>query len=426
MPNVVEPIRNQILAEHPEATVHARTSHGLTMRIADAPDGRRRFVLTSCLGSLHYHDGQGYQEINTDWLASDDAGFVDFTDRAAYRLYSDANGRRRIYPRREVTNEYVEFARPQYYDGAWKDLPVGSRTRSGDTLTWDRPAFGLKLQLTPSGLRKEIVLKTSQAARRIRWPVSLTGLSWSDWTLVSNADASVVARVGRPLVTADASGPLTEPRAIECSYANGAVEFTADLTGLTFPVTIDPTVDVQVSASADDAQENSAGSVSTNAGSTHLNSAFSVHAAFRVALAIDQGVTVDVAYATYNVPNTSYDSPDGLTIVSEAVNSAAAYQANNYDISGRTYNGSPVTWNGTDIGTGWKNSPSLVGPVQAVLNRAGWSSGNYIAIKLAPRYSYSTLLFYTRDAGSTLGPKLHIEYTEAVTLLPRLSLLGVG
>jgi hypothetical protein len=82
----------------------------------------------------------------------------------------------------------------------------------------------------------EIILKNSGAARRFRWPVSLNGLQWANWQLLSNG--TVVANVAPPLAF-DANG-MWFP--ISASYSGGYVEFSANLSGAQFPVTIDPTL----------------------------------------------------------------------------------------------------------------------------------------------------------------------------------------
>src|SRR3990172_9367396 len=66
MPNYVQAIRQAVLAAHPEAVISARGRNWIKHRIADAPDGRRRFVLDSVIGSYHYGLVKD-QEINTDW-----------------------------------------------------------------------------------------------------------------------------------------------------------------------------------------------------------------------------------------------------------------------------------------------------------------------------------------------------------------------
>jgi hypothetical protein len=331
-------------------------------------------------------------------------------DTAPYKFYSDSDSKRRLYPRRDHLDEYIEFDRPQYWTGsAWSNLVVGTSARSGNTLTWDRPSFSIRVFLTGDGIGKRIILKNSNAARRIRWPITLVGLVWNNWQLTSATEGIPVANIYKPWIV-DANGTKGT---ITCDYVNGAVEFTADVTGLVYPITIDPTADVTVTASGDDSEQVSYGDcfpaelylglLKTN-GYTYWG--------MRWPLAIDQGSIITVAYASVYTYSGSSDDPDA-NIYCQDVDTAGVFTTTAYEISNRARTVDYVIWTASDVGAGmYVNTPSLVVPIQAVFNRSGWSSGNYLALIWEARGTTQAISAYQYDTGpGTAPPKIHIEYT---------------
>ena len=424
MPNLAAAVRAAVLAAHPEATVDSRTEQGIRHRIADADDGRARYVLDSGIGPIHYQDsaqGTDWQEINTDWGASTLSGFTDAVTSARFHVHSDANGRRRVYPRRAVQTEFVEFAQPQYWTGtAWANLPMGTRAVTGDTILWDRPAFSIKVQHGGSLLKVEVVLKTSAAAKRIRWPVSLTGLTWNNWTLVSNSDSTVVAEIPTPTMV-DAAG--TE-RALTFGYNSGAVEISADATGLVYPLTVDPTINVQVGAGANDvgvsaittmgtggtfsATENRIGKTSTGA------STLAAISTLIGGISITAGATITVAYLTYTAANTQSGTVVRTTLWADnaATPSAPTDTTTFWGITKTTHS---VAW---DSISAWTSNleyqtPSLVNLVQELVTDNGaYSSGSMQFVhwnNASDNSAYRRRVDYTTS--STTATKLHIEYT---------------
>jgi hypothetical protein len=408
MPNLVEPDHQIVLARYPDALIIDRRRHSLFHYSANA----NLIIQDYNIGSYHFNDGGLFREINTDLVNSDDGNFTDMNNVAPYKFYSGGNSQKRLYPRRDHLTEYVEFSRPQYWTGsAWSNLTLGSRVRSGNILTWDRPAFSLQIVLSGDGIGKTIVLKNSSAARRVGWPITLTGLTWSNWQLISIADGTPVANVSRPRMT-DANGTVG---AITCDYVNGRVEFTADVTGLVYPITIDPTVDVTVAASADDATERPWGEMEvSSANFNQLRNDSYWYWGMRWPLAIAQGVTIGAnTYASVYVFSSSIDDPD-CAIYCQAADTAAAFAATDYNISSRTRTTDHTHWTATGVGSGYINTPSLTAPIQEVINRAAWASLNYLATIWQALGNTQFINAYQYDQGpGTYPPKLHVEYTAA-------------
>jgi hypothetical protein len=373
-----------------------------------------KFAIDSSIGSLHYHDGAAWQDCDCTIGASGISGFVDACDKASYAFHADGNGQRRIYPRRNITTEYITLARPQYWSGtAWANLTVGTRTRTGNTLTWDRPAFSMAITLDNDHVHKTIVLKNSNAAARVRWPISLTGLTWNNWQLVSTAGGIPVANVNKPIGW-DANKTVVP---ISCDYVNGAVEFTANLTGLTYPITIDPTIDASVGASTRDAASDNS---SNNLNATNVNMGptpgSGVYDWVGFGFAVSGPASGDTINTGTNIQirqeaNSGYVNC-GMDLYADDVDNSAVFAAGSTNISGRTLTTATVDWTATWGGYGsWNTSPEINTIIQEIINRAGWSSGNYISILGHATAQYFNIAFY--DNGTTYAAILHIVYTAA-------------
>jgi hypothetical protein len=182
-----------------------------------------------------------------------------------------------------------------------------------------------------------------------------------------------------------------------------------------FPIFVDPTIDAQVGASADDANENITGTVSiTSTTPIMSNSNTEGHyIGFRFqSVSVPKGATIDTAYISLNFNSTSYDDVHH-NIDCEAVDNSSAFSTTTNDISGRTLTGNAVSWSAVGVGTGFVNSPGLAVPVKAVTDRSGWASGNSLNVIMTYPGSGTYLMrIIFWDSSSTNAPKLHIEYTE--------------
>ena len=420
MPNLVTAFRNRVLAVHPEAVLAERTLQQVRYRIADAPDGRQRFRIEASLGPLHYRDGAAWAEIDTDWGDSGEAGFVDGNESSGLVVHSDGNGRRRIYPRRGVRTEFIEFSRLQAWNGAaFVNVPWSSKQRVGNTITFDRANASLSIIHEGSRLKVNVVLKDSSAAARIRWPVTLTGLTRQGSTLFGQ-DGQPVLTIKPPKITADANGFLVPARPVTWDFVGGAVEFTADLSGLTFPITIDPTATDTVSAADRDAKEQGD---DTNFGTTFLFVRSATSAATRMfAMQVftltgpASGDTIDAAKVTNNVNTGGGRNNDpNLNIFCEDVDSAANFTTT-ADIYNRVRTTASVSWIATDVAANGADvdTPDFASVVQEVTDRAGWASGNLLGVIYVPNED-STLLFgfdAYEDDTSTCGRR-SVTYTAA-------------
>jgi len=171
-----------------------------------------------------------------------------------------------------------------------------------------------------------------------------------------------------------------------------------------------PTVNYQVSASADDGKEVS-GTVDTS-DTDEVSSGHTDWFAFRFqSIAVPQGVTIDSATLQIYVHNSSYDDPR-VDIHANDVDSATELQAGaTSDISSRALTTAATDWDDDSIGTGWKSAPDIASVIQEIVNREGWSSGNDLMIIFDLQTDVRIGMRMYDYSGNAHGAKLSITYT---------------
>ncbi len=194
------------------------------------------------------------------------------------------------------------------------------------------------------------------------------------------------------------------------------------LQSATYPVHLDTTVDKQVAASADDCLVGDAGyssfsltNVNFLCGSPAAGTYYKSAARF-LAINIPQGATINVAYLTLRC---RYAGAVPLYTLLKAQDADDANTfSNQADFDTRTWT-TGLDW---DITVDWVvdtdyNSADFASKIQLVINRAGWVSGNDLAVLWQGDgyVSGKRLYGYSYDASATYAPKLHIEYTAGGT-----------
>lgn len=186
-----------------------------------------------------------------------------------------------------------------------------------------------------------------------------------------------------------------------------------------YPIEIDATLDINVGASDHDANEqhNNTGFEVTNT-IVHMD-ARTTHSPTEIGgmifdlTGIANGDTVDVCYIT--IQCAAQDDPFvymGFEDVDDADDFTANADIHETRVDNRT--STLITWNADDIGTGDVNSPSLVTPLQEVIDRAGYSAGNAVGAIWEGDDTESSVFrpdSYDGDTGD--APRIHVEYTAA-------------
>jgi len=184
-----------------------------------------------------------------------------------------------------------------------------------------------------------------------------------------------------------------------------------------YPVEVDPTVNPQVAAGADDADEDHVGGNFDASGSplnatAHTSSSGNrrYFAGFRVQ--VNASGTVNDAYATIVASNTTFDDPN-VDLSLEDVDDSADFSTTP-DVTSRARTAATTQWTATGIGTGSVNTPSITTSVQEVFDRGGWASGQYITTFLDGRGDVTRgFRIISYEGSSSNAAKLFIDYTES-------------
>jgi secreted PhoX family phosphatase len=133
---------------------------------------------------------------------------------------------------------------------------------------------------------------------------------------------------------------------------------------------------------------------------------------------IPQGATINRAYIQFANKGDKAPVMGDAYITGEAADNAATFTGTAFNISGRTQVADSVTWTGsTDASWGTtaggaagalQRTPDIKTIVQAIVNRAGWVSGNALVMMLKGTGVRNT---YSYDGSASSAPKLIVEYT---------------
>ena len=167
------------------------------------------------------------------------------------------------------------------------------------------------------------------------------------------------------------------------------------------------TYTASVAASSDDAQE-TGGTVLLDGVNLNANSATQISALRFTNVTIPPGSTINSAYISVNITSSTYDDPDA-TIRGSAEANPATFTTAASHLTNRDKTSASVAWNGTGLGSGAENTPSLVTLVEEIIAIPGWASGNAMAFYFTGSAT-SSLRFNAYDNGSGI-PSITIDYT---------------
>lgn len=180
------------------------------------------------------------------------------------------------------------------------------------------------------------------------------------------------------------------------------------------------TIDVLVSASTDDAEENSFGEMYLTSSDLELttDSGRGVQTVgFRFAsVDIPQGATITNASVTFEVDETSSESTN-LQIAAERSANAATFTSNARNLSSRSKTNATVAWSPG----AWRQvsdkevTPDLSSVVQEITNRLDWRQGNALAFIVT---GTGKRVAESYDGERSNAPRLRISYETNVAAPP--------
>ncbi|AVX31787.1 hypothetical protein CTH_2244 [Carboxydocella thermautotrophica] len=358
------------------------------------PDGK----IEVYLNDIHYHDGNGWQEIIENWEY--EPGFGHKVKRAGYNL--------RILP------GYLRFG---FAPGVYVDykLPAGTRTVSGRNLTISDAWVNSDLEYTngPSGVKAEIVLKAPGHPAEFRFGAYTKNCEMAQvgQEVVFTRQGDIVGRVLAPFAI-DASGDVGP---VDLRLEGNDIIFTPDpvwLSTATYPVRIDPTTTLQPEAAASkDAyvwQTNGSTNYGTNTAlfvGTHPIYSTPFRSYLQFDISSIQGDITNITLQLYAYYVTGAGPQVSAYLPSTTWDEAAITWGNQPAIGSKITGPVSVTATGT-----WYNFDLT--PVATTWKTAN----NGIVLKQDPEggaYTYAG--FYSSDySDATLRPKLVITYTAAV------------
>jgi len=132
---------------------------------------------------------------------------------------------------------------------------------------------------------------------------------------------------------------------------------------------------------------------------------------------IPQGSTISAATITVYLPSAVYDDPN-VAISCEDEDDVGTFTTSANNISARDIT-STVNWTATGLGTGYKASPDISTPVQTVINRAGWVSGNSMVIIFEHLATATAFRVNAYDGGGADYATLDVTYTAPAGGVPK-------
>lgn len=452
MARPAEELRNRAQERWPGASVSRRGRRWIEH--AHPTDTRRRMLDVS-IGALHYGDNADL-EIDTAWQADSDTWQHAMLDADFHaRAKASFQGAPLVEYEDRASGHTITFqARQLEYTNDRNDIQAinppqaVNATVADDVLSW-AGAFGTGLdfewEAQTSRLAKRLVIQSlaslpSPTAQilggenpvlRLAWQMAYsTGHPFIDgvqWNPNSDVDTFGVVEFrdeagnvlfafspSRAFDGNDEETPLVTR--LSRSGPNLFVEVRvpwAWLETAAYPVTVDPTVDAQIADSNEDGSEILDGTINLGDAQPRLAAGEDEYTIQRfTGVTISQGATIDVAYISLAVSNSGRDKPN-FNIYAEDVDNAPAPSTTTSDISGRTPTTAATEWTalGGLGGIATYNSPSIVAVIQEIVDRAGWASGNAIAI-ICDDLGSGDFQHYHHNGSPTDAPRLHVEYTE--------------
>jgi len=146
------------------------------------------------------------------------------------------------------------------------------------------------------------------------------------------------------------------------------------------------TLEVQVAASSDDAEEGASGGTSLRSGDLEMVQASTdqtVGLRF-VGVEVPSGATITGAYIQFQADETD-NVATTLLLQGQAADSAAPFASSDFNVSSRarttaSRSWSPPAWSATGEAGAAQRTDDLSGVIQEIVDRGGWSSSNAIVI----------------------------------------------
>jgi len=364
-----------------------------------------RFIIDVGIATQNYKDDTDtWQEIDLTPVVSDLPQYDLMIDKTPYKAYFAFDGARRIYPDRNDDTKYIEFPATKFLSGK-------TFVQNGNRLEWKSETMNIIHRWENSRIAFDVILKKA--------PILFNRLE-SDVIKVGISDEEFLQYMSGLRVFDSSDRSIS--RTIAVSLVGSSVVMNFDTSGMKFPITVDPTIDLQVGTDTDDLRDTenfgTQGSI-FGFGNTQFGTGFVDSGARFLNVTVPKGSTIDVAHLTLTVANNQTSLDLVSDIFGEDADDPVTF-SDQGNFRGRTRTSATVAFDlvDTDYNDNEEvNLTDMAAIVQEIIDRSGWSSGNAMVFFVeddgsaaAAASSFSSDQHDDDNAGA---PKLHIEYTAA-------------
>lgn len=176
---------------------------------------------------------------------------------------------------------------------------------------------------------------------------------------------------------------------------------------------------ISISASSDDAGQNSGGSMFLTSTSGNVNNTGDTYFGLRfLGLNLPAGAFPLAAFVRLSVASTTYDTPI-LTLNTEQNDEPATFAGTANNISSRSLTGESTTWDEVNIGAGYRRSPNFRRSLDVTVGLGGWAAGDDVVVVLTSAAGPSSAFrFNTYDYSSgSEAPQLIVTWMVTTTVI---------
>lgn len=386
----------------PLALNHEWTDRSRKHYLGTNARGRKRFrVVSGGLMNFRHSDGR-WDEIVEDAEVADDGIHRWRLRRVPYDLRVGRRFNWAIRPDRNNPNEYIEVGPPAEIDvdsNGWIE---------GKGYRWNGADFGIAMDFRPTGVKVTYRIKRDLGLNSLTIPFRRTG--------VSRVRA---LKMMSGLVVRDAAG---EERSVGVDFIDADhVRLSFDPVGLTFPIDVDPTLDIDVAATNDNGRHSATSHFFDKIDIISVglfDNAFGLWTGWaRFQVPIPKDAIIDTAewLLTASTTGGQFGSLIIGDIHTEDVDDAAQI-IDDTDFHTRSLSPGSVPWSmAVPAPGGLVTSPEIKTLIQTRVNSAGWVSNNYIqpifnTDAVTALFNLAQFITFDRSAQGAI-PRLHIEYT---------------
>jgi hypothetical protein len=128
------------------------------------------------------------------------------------------------------------------------------------------------------------------------------------------------------------------------------------------------------------------------------------------AIAVPRGATIVRAWVQFSTDE-SRTAAASLSVALQDADSAAVFASTSRNVSSRPRTPAvawaPASWSTVGARSADQRTPDLAVPLQSVVQRAGWASGNAVAVVITGTGVRTAVAL---EGGTAGAPVLHVEY----------------